>query len=382
MDIYFDESGNTGSVKSNSNRLNYDNQRHFALCGVIMENDDDKEKLKEKYKALKEEFNILGELKGNSLLTRDNNELLNVFIDEILDDTHFQINIYDKNFYLLTKMLGGLLGVEFKEEFPLQFYQLASSLISENDNILLKYCQLEENLTLENLKVFLGFLANYSYSNQENLYLPQMVRLILENELEEDVLDNLIGVSKYIGTASKNIVNLSTLSEFIFMLKHEAGPTLRNECLNINHDKIDGFSKVFQKELAPYGINLNFIDSTDSIFIQIADNVASIYCKVINQMVSIFENNKQWDKDSEWMLELTSKLFNKINTDNIKFTLPIQNWAVALCVKDMFSLSYPKVNRTNLHFNNLYLSNISRIFYETDKNMGQNVDNLLEILQR
>ena len=77
-------------------------------------------------------------------MTRDNNELLNVFIDEILDDTHFQINIYDKNFYLLTKMLGGLLGVEFKEEFPLQFYQLASSLISENDNILLKYCQLEK----------------------------------------------------------------------------------------------------------------------------------------------------------------------------------------------------------------------------------------------
>lgn len=54
-------------------------------------------------------------------------------------------------------------------------------------------------------------------------------------------------------------------------------------------------------------------------------------------MVNIFENKKEWDTDSEWTLELTSKLFNKIKIENIKFTLPIQNWAVALCVKEMFT---------------------------------------------
>jgi hypothetical protein len=369
MDIYFDESGNTGSVRTNKNRLNYDNQRHFALCGVMFENDDDKARLSAKYLTLKEEFNITGELKGNSLLTRNHNGLLNRFIDEILNDSHFQINIYDKKFYLITKMLAVLTGTKFKEMFPLPFYQLASSLITENNDILIKYCQLEEDITMDNLKLFLKFLHQYPYRNPQNTDLSVLAGKILEFDLES-ILNNLIQMSKYFGTSSKNIVNLSTLSEFLLTLKYESGTTLTNQSLNIYHDRIDGFSKVFQNELASFGVNVNFIDSTDNIFIQIADNAASIYCKVINQMVNIFEKKKEWDKDSEWILELASKLFDKIKLENIKFTLPFQNWAVALCVKEIFSPSYPKINRNNLHFNHFYIANLSRISDEVEKKYG------------
>ncbi|WP_289483474.1 hypothetical protein [Fictibacillus enclensis] len=59
---------NTGSVKKTNNRLNYDKQRHFALRGIIFENEDDKEIMKVKYIVLKKAINIDGELKGNSLL--------------------------------------------------------------------------------------------------------------------------------------------------------------------------------------------------------------------------------------------------------------------------------------------------------------------------
>jgi hypothetical protein len=370
MDIYFDESGNTGSVKNKNNRLNYDNQRHFALCGVICENEPDKEKLKGKYIKLKEKFNIPGEIKGNSLLTRDNNELLDYFINEVLDNTHFKINIYDKNFYLITKMLGVLTGFEFKEKYPLSFYQLASSLITENDDILIRYCQLEENLTIDNLKDFLNFLCDYSYCNPGNLLLSQVAHKIREIELEEDVLEDLIGASRYFGTSSKNIVNLSAIGEFLFMLKYESSSKLTKESLIIKHDKIDGFSKVFQEELAVIGVQLDFVDSTDNIFIQIADNAASIFCKIINQMVSIFEKKKEWDNENEWVLELASRLYNKIGKENIKFTLPIQNWAVALCVKEMFAPSFLKIGRNNLHFNHLYACSLFRINQFINKNMG------------
>ncbi|CAK6471630.1 hypothetical protein BFRIG_01357 [Peribacillus frigoritolerans] len=382
MEIFFDESGNTGAVKNNNNRLNYDNQRHFALCGLVFENNEDKEIIKRKYNLLKEDFNIQGELKGNSLLTRKHNELLNRFINEILDKTHFKISIYDKNFYILTRMVSVLSGFEHKNMYPLEFYQIASSLITENDEILLKYCQLEENIEPDKIKEFLEFLQNYSYTNVLNSNLSYMAETILKNELVDIVLDNLKGISKYIGTKSTNIVNLSTLSEFIFMLKYESKTNLSNEELSIYHDKIDGFSKVFQNELASFGINVSFIDSTDNTFIQIADNAASIFCKVINQTVSIFENKKEWDKDSEWTLELASKLINKVQIDNIKFTLPIQNWAISLCIKDMFQPSFSKDKRNNLHFNNFYFHNISKINYEINKSAGIDSQNIYDLLNR
>lgn len=382
MEIYFDESGNTGSIKNSNDTLNYDNQRHFALCGIVLKNTEEKDIMQKKYISLLEDFNIQGELKGNSLLTKKNNELLARFIEEILDENHFKINIYDKKFYLYTKMLLVLTGLEFKEKFPLEFYQLVSTLITENDEILLKYCQLEEELNLENLKIFMEFLKNYSYRNHHNLNLSYMAETILKEALLEDVLDELKGVSEYKGTRSTNIVNLSTLAEFIFSLKYESESTLTNSSLQIYHDRIDGFSNVFQHELSAFGINLNFIDSENSIFIQIADNVASIFYKVINQMVNIFENKKEWDKESEWILELVSKLLNKIQIENMKFTLPLQNWAAALCVKDMFNPSFSNLKRNNVHFNNLYITNMSRIHHEIEKSAGYNSEFLYEIIKK
>lgn len=51
------------------------------------------------------------------------------------------------------------------------------------------------------------------------------------------------------------------------------------------------------------------------------------------------------------MLTHYSKLQNILGAENIKYTLPIQDWAMSLCVKDMFSLSMPKCN---IIFNPLY----------------------------
>lgn len=382
MEIYFDESGNTGSIKTSNNRLNYDNQRHFALCGIVFENQSEKDIMQKKYMTLLEDFNIEGELKGSSLLTRDYNKLLSRFIDEILDEKHFKINIYDKKFYLLSRMLIALTGYEFKEKLPLEFYQLVSSLVTENDEILLNYCLLEESITLENLMAFLEFLKDYSYRNQYNLNLSFMAEAILREGFIEDVLDVLSGISKYQGTRSANLVNLSTLAEFIFSLKNESTSPLTNSLLHLTHDNIDGLSDVFSHELSAFGISLTFADSNESLPIQIADNVASMFYKVINQMVNIFENKNEWQQNSGWILELTSKLINSVGLDNIKFTLPIQNWAVALTVKEMFDPSYKKENRNNKHFNSYYIYYLSKINDEIKKSSAFTSDNIMNIMKK
>lgn len=39
-------------------------------------------------------------------------------------------------------------------------------------------------------------------------------------------------------------------------------------------------------------------------------------------------------------MEQYSKIINKVSIRNIKFTIPMQNWAVSLCVKEMFDKTY------------------------------------------
>lgn len=61
-------------------------------------------------------------------MTRTHNDELQYFMDNILDDKHFEICIYDKKFYLSTLLLMFLLGNEFQTMFPVQFYMLAAEL--------------------------------------------------------------------------------------------------------------------------------------------------------------------------------------------------------------------------------------------------------------
>lgn len=58
---------------------------------------------------------------------------------------------------------------------------------------------------------------------------------------------------------------------------------------------------------------------------------------------------------------MASRLYNKISLNNIKFTVPVQNWAVAICVSQMFDEKYPKGMRKNLYFNQYYQDALYRI---------------------
>ena len=65
---------------------------------------------------------------------------------------------------------------------------------------------------------------------------------------------------------------------------------------------------------------------------------------------------KEWLEASEWDLTLLSKLLTIIGEENISFTVPISDWAAALCVKKMFDPYYPKSQRKNLFFNPMYMA--------------------------
>lgn len=80
-------------------------------------------------------------------------------------------------------------------------------------------------------------------------------------------------------------------------------------------------------------------------------------------------------------MTLASRLFKKISINNIKFTVPIQNWAVAICVNQMFDMKYPKKMRNNLCFNQYY-RDASYHIIETIAATDYNYDYIKDIMQK
>lgn len=360
MKLYIDESGNTGSVWVENGKFNYNEQRHFTLGVVIIEDDTDEIALKKKYSKFKELYHVIGEIKGSDLLRKNNNEALNYFIDNIVDDKHFYVCYYDKKFYLSTMIFLGLLGYEFRSKFPIEYYTFVSELTFEDDIFFDVYCKMIKDISKAKINTFLEFLTRYKFKVlSKDSPLVSMAKDILEEDLADKFINDFITFGSYDNRKYVNVINLNSLSEMLLCIKDINN--IGNKTLYVYHDEIDGFSNTMNAELKDYIPNLQFCKSTDNEMIQIADNIASISYKVINEMIKVFEKKEQWNEEKEWILTLASKVITKIGADNIKFTMPIQNWAVAMCVKVMFSPEFPKQNRNNIYFNPLYINAIQLI---------------------
>lgn len=361
MELYIDESGNTGNVITKDEKFNFEGQRHFVLCAVKVTNDNEKSILIQKYKEFKKKFNIQGEIKGSDLMTREHNTELEYFVQNILDDKHFEICIYDKKFYLSTLLLLLILGNEFQSMFPVQFYVLAAEISFHCENLIKEYCELVKKPTAESFKHFLEIVLESSYGEipTENNPIKMMAEAILEDGNFHLWLNDLLSYGSYENPNYINVINLNCLSELIIALKWQNNIT--NSELKIHHDKIDGYDKTFISELKSTNIELNFVDSKKEELIQIADNAVGIFSKCVNEVTARFDMKKEWQPESLWIMEQYSKILDIVDINNIKFTIPIPNWAVSLCVRDMFNKNYPPANRCNLYFNQYYMQYMQRI---------------------
>ena len=366
MELYIDESGNTGCVTSKYDKFNFENQRHFVLCAIKVKDYNEKQQLIKKYKIFKQKFGVVDEIKGSDLMTKEYNDALEYFIDNVLDNKHFEICIYDKKFYLSTLLLLFLLGNEFQTQFPIQFYILAGELTFGGDDLLLEYCELSKNPTNEKLEQFLKNIIRYKFREIpiDNNPLILLANRMLEEKEYDCWLKDILSYGSYENPNYINVINLNCLSELILTLKWQEN--LSNSSIQIHHDKIDGYDKTFISELKEFNVNLDFIDSKEDEVIQISDNAVSIFAKCVNQVILRFEEKKEWDNSSQWIMEQYSKIINKVSIRNIKFTIPMQNWAVSLCVKEMFDKTYPKQNRNNLFFNELYQRCMEVIAFDID----------------
>ena len=204
MNIYFDESGNTGCVLLKDGKLNFDKQPIFVIGAVITENNEDERELINKYQEFKTKFSIDKEIKGNELNTRKRNEELNYLLENVFDDKHFALIVYDKRFYISTLLMISLLGPEFQKEFPLQFYIIADALSFQNDDFFVEYCKYIENPNSDTFHEYLVFLKQYNYTKLNE----EQKRIAIRNEMREH--------NKSLAEAAKN-AEMSVLTENAYL---------------------------------------------------------------------------------------------------------------------------------------------------------------------
>ena len=170
MRLFLDEAGNTGGILDKNEKLNYGTQRHFCLAAVVIDDSQSEQLLRQKYAAFKSRFATEKELKGNALFAKDNNDALEYFLNNILDNIHFSICLYDKKFYLASLLLFAILGEQAREENPVEYYSLVSDLSQEKDELFATFCRLTKRATETSVHELFEYLKTYSYQ-----YIPPSV---------------------------------------------------------------------------------------------------------------------------------------------------------------------------------------------------------------
>lgn len=354
MRLFLDEAGNTGGITDKNEKLNYGTQRHFCLAAVVTHDMQSEQLLRQKYTAFKSQFASEKELKGNSLFTKENNNALEYFLDNILDDIHFSICLYDKKFYLASLLLFAILGEQAREQFPVEYYSLVSDLSQEKDELFATFCKLTKRATETSVHELFEYLKNYSYQHipTSGNGLVWAVSEIQNRGIEETFVNDFLKFGSYSNRKFANLINLNALSELLEVIEIERNCDTRK--IDIVHDNISGIDEMLKQELKHFDVAVKFADSQAEELIQLADNVASIFCKIINTIVRCWDTKTEWSRENEWILTQSARFLKKIGTRNIKFTVPIQSWALTFCVMDMFDPQYPKEMRKNLFFNPRY----------------------------
>lgn len=172
-------------MPNKNGKLYNDGQRHFVLAGVFVKDENDESFLLNKYRKFKEKFGFVDEIKGSDLMIKDNNEALEYFIEEIIDDKHFLICNYDKIFYLATLISVYIFGRAFQEQETLMFYEYASDLAGEDEELFIQYCSAVQKNTDKSKEDFLRYLISFQFKkldrNDHNLYVA-FAKIMLEKK--------------------------------------------------------------------------------------------------------------------------------------------------------------------------------------------------------
>ena len=358
MKVFFDESGQTGCVLQNKKGDLYsDNQRFFVLAGVICRDQQTEDLLRKRYQDFLNHFGISAEeFKGTDILTKANNDKLKYFVENLIDDENFYVCCYDKIFYLATMLNMYFLGRDTMISNPLEYYQFASALSREKDDLFKEFCKTIENNNSKTRRKFVEYIVNYPFQKIDeplNVYLMSAKAMLKVYDETDDFPQFPLHLGCYLNNEITNLINLNALGETLLSIKVKNN--LTDIDLMVFHDRIKEFETEFSDTIGASNsqLSLSFIDSKDDLLIQYADNVASVFRKAFTETTRIFLENKQWEKESEWFPTLLADVMRKLSSVNVKFVTAISDWVLPICVEQIFTES-SQIGRNQVEFMSLF----------------------------
>lgn len=321
--IYVDESGNNGPIEYDfeKDRLNYD-QRYFSLCFFIPKEDD--QYYIEKYGKFKKKYlgNEDNVIKGTTLMTRDYNEALEIFIKEFINDEEFYVNLYDKKFLMITHMAYCVFGAGHRIEAPIAHYLYIDILINQKDSYFRKFFEVIQSCNQDKTKELIKYMIEYDYEiqtqeQQENLiWMRELLKFYIKEEKAIELITEEL--SDYRGNALIS-PNLQALGENILVLKDE-NKNLKNKDIEFIHDR-NSFVEKYLSDFLP-NLNISFENNKENIMLQIADNVASILNKLQKEILSrkyyIIPKIRKC-----WHFKQFRNISARLGTSNIKYCLDV-----------------------------------------------------------
>ena len=374
MKIFFDESRNTGEIGHKNGKLNYYEQRYFVLVGYIANKNTTNEYsnfFKRNIDKIKSNQLLKDEIKGSDLMRKDNNEILKEFLELFMVRDHFCVSIYDKKYFLVSQMLIWILGDIFRAKYFTQFYAFAEILHKLNDIVLINYLEVTKHNNKENIVVFLNYLLKYDYKECVTIaFEADLIQAWREaiigfmsqgNKYIDLLLDNNVENLYIYGSNRNNIVNLTALGELILLLKFN-DDQLDNKDIMIYHDKIE----VVQDYINHYlkFLDIAFVDSKETIEVQISDNASSVIGGVINKLLPL-NNDKDIIKllggSLDWQIKIYRTIFSSLDLHNVKMVTSLREQAFLKTVLDnkygsLFEFKKEILKNLDIRFQNEYVN--------------------------
>lgn len=349
IELYLDESGHSGNVLLNKHdQLYRKNQAQFVLGCVIVKNSLDRDILIQRYKEFKVRWEVSEELKSTELLEENNSAMLKDFIENLLDDEHYFICVYDKKYYLSSAIAFYLFGKKMQLDQPLWFYKNVSALAREDESILRKYCIAVKQPNDANIEAFLRYIQDFTYTKLDSKqnFFKAAAEKMLRNKSISGLQAPLLSAGQYIKKNNANVISMNALGESVLSICYNEGINAKD--LMVYHDQIDQYNEEFNS-IAEFTVE--FLDSKSNELIQLADNVAGIFRRSFSETIDIFKTNVQWQEvKTSRFPQMLSSIVEQVTDYNIKYDVPIADWALALTVEKMFSSGYPVDSRNHSNF--------------------------------
>jgi hypothetical protein len=144
------------------------------------------------------------------------------------------------------------------------------------------------------------------------------------------------------GKDRNNIVNLTFLVETILLMKYNY-PKLVNLQMLMHHDEIETVQD-YIKINWNYE-NLDFISSTNSLQVQICDNISSIVGNLIKHILPLHNDSdlhRLMKPDYEWVKRSLRNIFNRTNPRNTKFVVSVRE--IALIKSILSGIEFSNLN--------------------------------------